>query len=109
MVLANELAPPRRQMHFPTVAFVIVENLELPYRAGGIERHGIIDELVLADDLIEEEPATGAVAPGIDLRIRDLDAGIALDGLHLRGRQFAALGCQYAAVEHERLRLFHRQ
>src|ERR1700679_4324602 len=98
MVLADELMAPRRQMHFAAVAFLIVENLKLPYRATRIECHRIVDELMLANDLIEQKPAASAVAPGIQLRIHDLDAGIALDGLYLRRCQFASIGRQHAAV-----------
>src|ERR1039457_1137918 len=41
-VFPDELTPPRRQVHLATVAFVIVEDLELPYRAARIERHRIV-------------------------------------------------------------------
>src|ERR1700683_5433091 len=49
VVLADNLRPPPRQRHLAAVAFVIVENFELPHGAARIECHGIVDELVFAN------------------------------------------------------------
>src|SRR5665213_971435 len=72
VVLADELAPPCRQMHFPAITFVVVENLKLTHAARAIKRHRVVDVFVLADHLVEDEPATGRVMPGIELRVCDL-------------------------------------
>src|SRR5262245_41918158 len=57
MRLADELFAPLRVANLVAVGLAIVEDLDLPHGAVGVQGQGPGDELVLADHLVLDEPA----------------------------------------------------
>src|SRR5690242_5723972 len=55
--LADELVAPLELADLIAVRLAILDHLELAHAAVGIDADRVGDELVLADDLIDDEPA----------------------------------------------------
>src|SRR6202008_1122343 len=53
--LADELREPARPADLTAVRFAILQDVDAMDAAARIERHGVIDEQMLADDAVEHE------------------------------------------------------
>src|SRR5262245_18716398 len=85
--LADELLAPLRVADLVSVGLAIVEDLDLPHGAVGVQGKPPGDELMLADHLVPDEPAQerGALACAPDLLgcLVHVDARVLLDGAYL--------------------------
>ena len=71
--LAGELRAPFLITHLSAVGFAIVHHFDLFHRAVFGQPDGVGDELVLANDLIKDEPAAAFDAPDLELEIAHAD------------------------------------
>src|SRR5262245_24285862 len=114
MGLADELLAPLRVANLVAVGLAIVEDLDLPYGAVGVQGQRPGDELVLTDHLVLDEPALecGSLEHTPDLlgRLAHVDARVLLDGAHLLAAQLHVGGLEDGRLgEAEPLRLLDRE
>ncbi|MFT4045171.1 MAG: hypothetical protein QM661_00570 [Solimonas sp.] len=102
MLFADELREPGRRAYLRAVGLAVVEDLDVLDGAGGAERDGERDELMLADDLVDDEPAAVAAAPGPELIAERRFPGILADRGDLRRCERAEVRRQRGAGQHLR-------
>src|SRR6185369_14557260 len=68
VAFAQELRAPLRVADLAAVAFAIFEDLDPGDGAARVEAQGVGDELVLADDLVDDDPAPRRDPPGAQPR-----------------------------------------
>ena len=100
----DELRAPMRVAHFAAVGLAIFEDLDLAHLAVAGQRDRVGDQVVLADHRVDEEVAVVGL-PGAQRARVDLDAGVALNGRHVRGAQRPAAWRSARSREHQLLRL----
>src|SRR5882724_1411087 len=98
--LADELLAPLLVAHLPAVGLAVVEYLDRPDAAVGVDADGVADRLVLADDGIDDERRAVRRAPQAQRAARDGHPGDARDLIDLRRAQREWRGDERDAREH---------
>src|SRR4029450_8752661 len=86
-VLTDKLGEPLLISNLATVGLAIIHGFEWPAGAVRVQSHRISDNLVLADNFIDDKPATAADAPNLLVVTQNTHAARLLNGLALNARQ----------------------
>src|SRR5256885_8162963 len=88
-VLVHELRAPIGVTHLVTVALAVIHDLDLLHAAVSIEADGVGDELMLADDFVDEEIAAARDLPHLHFLVAYVGVAFILDrrDLLLRERE----------------------
>lgn len=94
--LANELVAPLQLLDLITPRFPVFDDLKLAQRAVGMQTDSVGNQLMLANDLIDDEPTEQFTAshrfPYELFGRARLDARLDFEQLHLLRRQFNSVG-----------------
>jgi hypothetical protein len=106
---ADELSAPFSIANLAAVSFTIIHDLNLLDGAVGIQPDRVSDELVFADNFIDDEPTAAAHPPDLLVIFQDAHAARLLDRLFLLTGQLDRSGGKRFAGKDRLLRLIDSQ